>query len=67
MDVKSIVAAIKAEFPGFDRPLLVKCGLPDRYGIQLIKRAQELRDGQAAPEPRDLQDWNENNVKEERK
>ena len=52
MDVKSIVAAIKAEFPGFDRPLLVKCGLPDRYGIQLIKRAQELRDGQAAPEPR---------------
>ena len=52
MDVKSIVAAIKAEFPGFDRPLFVKCGLPDRYGIQLVKRAQEIADGKTAPAPR---------------
>ena len=48
MTTRETVQAIKAEFPGFDRPLFVKCGLPDRYGIQLVKRAQEL----AGTEPR---------------
>ena len=33
MTTRETVQAIKAEFPGFDRPLFVKCGLPDRYGI----------------------------------
>ena len=49
MTTRETVQAIKAEFPGFDRPLYVKCGLPEKYGIQLVKRAQEI----AAPsEPR---------------
>lgn len=52
MSTRETVQAIKAEFPGFDRPLLVKVDNPDRYGIHLVKRAQELRDGKAAPEPR---------------
>ena len=52
MTTRETVQAIREEFPGFDRPLFVKCGLPDRYGIQLVKRAQEIADGQAAPEPR---------------
>lgn len=52
MTTRETVQAIKAEYPGFDRPLLVKVDNPDRYGIQLVKRAQELRDGQATPAPR---------------
>ena len=52
MTTHETVLAIKAEFPGFDRPLLVKVGKPDKYGICLVKRAQEIADGQAAPEPR---------------
>ena len=52
MTTRETVQAIKAEFPGFDRPLLVKVDKPDRYGIQLVKRAQEIADGTTAPEPR---------------
>lgn len=52
MTTRETVQAIRAEFPGFDRPLYVKCGLPDRYGIQLVKRAQEIADGKTAPAPR---------------
>ena len=52
MTTRETVQAIKAEFPGIDRPLYVKCGLPEKYGIQLVKRAQEIADGTTAPAPR---------------
>lgn len=52
MDARATVQAIKAEFPGFDRPLLVKADKPERYGIQLVKRAQEIRNGTTSSEPR---------------
>ena len=45
---RAIVAAIKDEFPGFDRPLFVKATNPDKYGIELVKRAREI----AGTEPR---------------
>ncbi|MBR6030117.1 MAG: hypothetical protein IKP40_13620 [Clostridia bacterium] len=34
-----IVELIRPLFPGFDKPLLVKCENPDKYGIQLSQKA----------------------------
>jgi len=36
-----IVRAIKADFPGFDKPLLSKTRRPEKYGIRLLQRAEK--------------------------
>ena len=48
-----IVELIRPLCPGFDKPLLVKCENPEKYGIQLSQKAMrrlkevEKRDGPA--------------------
>lgn len=46
---RTVVAAIKPDFPGFDKQLLCKCEAPEKYAIQLIPEAQALVDSLDKP------------------
>lgn len=52
MSTREIVAAVKAEFPRFDRTLYVKAGRSQEYGIRLVDRAQEIVNGKPLKTPR---------------
>lgn len=46
---RTVVDAIKPDFPGFDKQLLCKCEAPEKYAIQLIPEAQALVDSLDKP------------------
>ena len=45
MKSAEIVELIRPSFPGFDKSLLAKCENPEKYGVQLSRKAMNLLKG----------------------
>ena len=42
LDRKEVIQALREEFPGFDKTLLSKVENPDKYGVRLLNRGEQI-------------------------
>ena len=60
LDRKEVIQALREEFPGFDKTLLSKVENPDKYGVRLLNRWEQILEenfSNTAPAVRKVEKW----------